>query len=64
MHSLAAALMLEPEQIHYFQDIGYGHPPFQHCPMGEGVGCHCKCDKKDHVDQYCLQRLRETVEPR
>jgi len=63
IHSLAAALFLKPEQVHYFQDIGYGHPPFQHCPIDEGVGCHCNCDKKGHVEQYCLERLRQTVEP-
>ena len=63
VHSLAAALMLQPEQVHYFQDIGYGHQPFQHCPIDEGVGCRCNCDKQGHVIQYCLQRLRETVEP-
>jgi len=63
VHSLAAAFILEPEQVHYFQDIGYRHPPFQHCPIDQGVGCDCQCNKKDHVNQFCLQRLRETVEP-
>ncbi|KAF2219728.1 nucleotide-diphospho-sugar transferase, partial [Elsinoe ampelina] len=43
VHSLAVAMFLEAEQIHYFQDIGYKHPPFQHCPDDDGVGCNCKC---------------------
>ncbi|GAB7343677.1 hypothetical protein MBLNU457_1664t1 [Dothideomycetes sp. NU457] len=63
VHSLAAAFMLEPEQVHYFQDIGYRHPPFQHCPIDQGVGCDCECDNSGLVAQFCLQRLRETVEP-
>ena len=63
VHSLAAAMLLEPEQIHYFQDIGYMHEPFQHCPVDEGVGCQCECDGSRHVVPYCLQRLRQTVEP-
>ena len=64
VHSLAAALMLEPQQVHYFQDVGYSHPPFQHCPVGEGVGCGCECDKSAHVGSYCLDRMRQPVEPR
>jgi mannosyltransferase len=32
VHSLAAGLFLEPEQIHYFRDIGYRHTTIQHCP--------------------------------
>ncbi|KAL9069965.1 MAG: hypothetical protein Q9157_005981 [Trypethelium eluteriae] len=37
VHSLAAALFLAPAQLHWFEDWGYRHPPFQHCPR-EGVG--------------------------
>ena len=32
VHSLAAALLLEPEDLHHFEDIGYIHDPFQSCP--------------------------------
>lgn len=32
VHSLAAGLFLEPEQVHYFRDIGYRHTTIQHCP--------------------------------
>ncbi len=32
MHSLAAALLLNPTQIHHFSDFGYEHAPFQYCP--------------------------------
>lgn len=38
VHSLAAALFLEPHEIHYFEDIGYGHPPFLHCPANAPGG--------------------------
>ena len=31
VHSLAAALLLRPEQVHHFADIGYVHEPFQYC---------------------------------
>ncbi|KAF2278073.1 glycosyl transferase [Westerdykella ornata] len=32
VHSLAAALLLEPRQLHYFQDFGYFHEPWRVCP--------------------------------
>lgn len=32
IHSLATGLFLQPEQIHYFRDIGYRHTTIQHCP--------------------------------
>lgn len=28
VHSLAAALLLQPHELHHFSDLGYGHPPF------------------------------------
>lgn len=45
VHSIAAALMLHKEEIHFFNDIAYWHVPFTHCPTGEKVRtalkCHC-----------------------
>ncbi len=38
IHSIAAALFLEPHQVHYFADFGYSHPPFQHCPRNAPDG--------------------------
>lgn len=32
VHSLAAALFLEPQEVHYFEDFGYTHDPFSTCP--------------------------------
>ncbi|GAA5904146.1 glycosyltransferase family 15 protein [Sporobolomyces salmoneus] len=45
VHSVAAALMLKPEEIHYFADIGYRHEPFQHCPVAS-LQNQCNCDVK------------------
>ncbi|KAL8277513.1 hypothetical protein RQP46_010068 [Phenoliferia psychrophenolica] len=41
VHSLAAILFLKPEELHYFQDIGYRHEPFQHCPKDRADTCAC-----------------------
>ena len=32
VHSMGAALFARKDQIHFFNDIGYRHPPFTHCP--------------------------------
>jgi alpha 1,2-mannosyltransferase len=46
VHSIAAALMLNKDEIHFFNDIAYYHVPFTHCPTGEqlrmDLKCHCK----------------------
>ena len=63
VHSLAASLMLRPEQLHHFSDVGYYHPPFQNCPVN-GQGCRCDCDVRvGRVPDVCVRRLREAVEP-
>ncbi|KAF2725589.1 glycosyltransferase family 15 protein [Polychaeton citri CBS 116435] len=55
MHSLALALLADPRQVHYFEDIGYQHPPFQHCPSSN-VGCDCDCSGKDLEELRGAQR--------
>ena len=37
VHSLAAAALLRPEELHHFADFGYQHEPYQFCPY-EVVG--------------------------
>ncbi|KAJ8078792.1 hypothetical protein PM082_013075 [Marasmius tenuissimus] len=51
VHSIGAALFARKDQIHFFNDIGYRHEPFQHCPQGElhNKG-KCWCDPKVNVD--------------
>ncbi|BEI82603.1 hypothetical protein CcaverHIS002_0304710 [Cutaneotrichosporon cavernicola] len=60
VHSIAAALFLDRSEIHWFQDIGYRHEPFQHCPQGEyHTRGKCTCDPKDNFDfegYSCTQR--------
>ena len=42
VHSLAVSLFLRPDQVHFFNTIGYRHEPFQMCPM-PSVGTRCAC---------------------
>ncbi|KJZ78732.1 hypothetical protein HIM_02123 [Hirsutella minnesotensis 3608] len=37
VHSLAAALLLRPEQVHHFSDFGYVHDSLQYCTHGPTV---------------------------
>ncbi|KII88494.1 glycosyltransferase family 15 protein [Plicaturopsis crispa FD-325 SS-3] len=63
VHSIAASLFARRDQVHFFNDIGYRHDPFQHCPSGnawkEG---RCSCDQKDtfdYQDNSCLRRYEK-----
>ncbi|KAF2279045.1 glycosyl transferase [Westerdykella ornata] len=64
VHSIAAALMLKKEEIHFFNDIAYYHVPFTHCPTGEEYRLQhkCHCNPKDNFDwngYSCLSRYYE-----
>jgi alpha 1,2-mannosyltransferase len=51
VHSIAAALFLPKENLHFFNEIGYRHDPFQHCPQGElHVAGRCSCNPEDNFD--------------
>lgn len=52
VHSIAAALMLKKEEIHFFNDIAYYHVPFTHCPTDEQqrLDLKCHCNPKDNFD--------------
>ena len=72
MHSLAAALLLNPTQIHHFSDFGYEQycpylsddgsiPDLSKTPLEELslIGCNCECNKDLNVLQpVCLNKLR------
>lgn len=71
VHSLGAGLFLDTDEIHYFEDLGYQHDLYRHCPSKEsGLACRCECpegtvpDKSiDHDKNWdtCLPRWREWV---
>ncbi|KAI5119978.1 hypothetical protein M0805_004357 [Coniferiporia weirii] len=51
VHSIAAALFLPRSQLHFFNEIGYHHPPYQHCPQGplHSAG-ECSCNPFENYD--------------
>ncbi|WFD03809.1 hypothetical protein MOBT1_002503 [Malassezia obtusa] len=41
VHSIAVALFLNEDEVHYFDNIGYRHAPFMHCPVAQPGRCAC-----------------------
>ncbi|CAG87339.1 DEHA2D15730p [Debaryomyces hansenii CBS767] len=45
IHSIAAALFLSKDQVHYFEDVGYNHGVYTQCPLNSQFRydhkCHC-----------------------
>lgn len=61
VHSLAAALFLPRDKIHFFDSLGYEHNPYTRCPTDEEsqLSGTCLCDRARSfdLDQYsCLPR--------
>ncbi|KAF7318570.1 Glycosyltransferase family 15 protein [Mycena chlorophos] len=52
VHTLALALFLPRHKIHLFDDIGYQHDDWSHCPKDESVWRRgrCLCDARDGFD--------------
>lgn len=64
VHSIAAGLMLNKDELHFFNDIAYYHVPFTHCPTGEEkrLELKCHCNPKDNFDwngYSCTNRFFE-----
>lgn len=46
VRSIFASLMLSKEEVHWFDDLGYSHPPYSQCPVDRTLREHrrCSCD--------------------
>ncbi|WUR05146.1 glycolipid 2-alpha-mannosyltransferase [Vairimorpha necatrix] len=58
VHTLALSLFLDKSKIHFFEDIGYEHPPFNHCPSSPSRQKECNCNPRNSIDwapQSCLK---------
>lgn len=63
VHSIAAAMFLKKEQIHWFEDIGYFHNPFRNCPSNPSLllNCNAQClpGKSVNIGNNCHKRYLE-----
>lgn len=48
VHSIAASLFARKDQLQFFDEIGYEHNPYTHCPRKEESWKRgkCSCDQK------------------
>lgn len=62
VHSIAAVLFLNRSQIHHFNDIGYYHGPWTHCPKNRELfhdNGKCLCNPEDvRTPAHPVRRLR------
>lgn len=50
VHSIAVALFLPRDQVHFFGDVGYFHNPFHNCPIDEETRLKKRCVCKPQDD--------------
>ncbi|KAL4066353.1 glycosyltransferase family 15 protein [Scleroderma yunnanense] len=66
VHSIAASLFLPRDAIHFFDEIGYQHAPYSHCPlnMERWSRGRCSCDQQhsfDYDGYSCLARWESAI---
>lgn len=53
VHSIGLALLMDKNQIHHFEDLGYYHPPYMACPTAQDIiankRCVCKVREEDKL---------------
>ena len=56
VHSIAVSLFQSKDQIHFFDEIGYEHNPYTHCPKDPGMWERgkCGCDPARSFGEYSL----------
>ncbi|RCH99485.1 alpha 1,2-mannosyltransferase 2.4.1 [Rhizopus azygosporus] len=62
VHSIAAGIFLNKSEVYFFNNIGYRHEPFEHCPLARELQkkCHCSAeDSFDNTPHSCLRRWME-----
>lgn len=50
IHSIAAALFLPKDKIHYFEDVGYNHGVYTQCPLNPQFRFEHRCDCNPQKD--------------
>lgn len=63
VHSIAAALFASSSQIQFFDQIGYEHNPYTHCPRYETSwkDGKCSCDPRRSFGEFFHMMFNELV---
>ncbi|KAJ6632176.1 glycosyltransferase family 15 protein [Mycena sp. CBHHK59/15] len=61
VHSIAAGLFASRDQIHFFEEIGYEHNPYTHCPKDQAMwkANRCGCDPARSFDYDGYSCMRQ-----
>ncbi|CAO0793800.1 unnamed protein product [Mucor circinelloides] len=62
VHSIAVGIFLNKSEVHFFNDIGYKHEPFMHCPTARELQKKCHCNADDNFDLTPNSCMRRWVE--
>jgi len=52
VHTMAAAMFLRPDQVHFWEEIGYTHDDGAHCPMKWTSLSQCDCDRSKSASRW------------
>jgi alpha 1,2-mannosyltransferase len=52
VHSIAVGLFLNKSEVHFFNDVGYKHEPFMHCPVARELQKKCHCNAEDNFGKH------------
>ncbi|KAJ1907174.1 hypothetical protein IWQ60_011914 [Tieghemiomyces parasiticus] len=66
VHSLAVAMFLRKDEVHWFDDIGYFHNPMNNCPTDPQINrnkCHCDPTKSIHHSSYSCTKEFMALDP-
>ncbi|KAI8061642.1 glycolipid 2-alpha-mannosyltransferase-domain-containing protein [Gongronella butleri] len=64
VHSIGAGLFLSTDQVHYFEDIGYQHDLYRHCPTKRSnLGCNCVCPSGTNSESIDHDSFHDTCLP-
>jgi len=64
VHTMAAAMFLHPDQVHFWDEIGYTHDSITQCPMNPEVSSKCDCGKVNPAWTWkCPQRWMKMFGP-
>ena len=59
VHSIAAALIASKDQMQFFDEIGYEHNPYTHCPRGK---CDWDVRRSFDYDGYSCMRQWDRIQ--
>ncbi|KAK4514231.1 Aminoacyl-tRNA hydrolase [Mucor velutinosus] len=66
VRSIAAAMFLRKEDVHFFNEVGYSRSSIQHCPLSKSLLETCSCDYMDNYNfnsNSCTMNLLKIVSP-